>query len=60
MCYIIRIRILSIADECRRRTATHTEYRMVELNLTQRVYHAIKKHLTSSIDEWPVNVRHIL
>ena len=42
------------------RTATHTEYRMVVLNLVQRIYHAIKKHLTSSIDEWAVNVRHIL
>ena len=52
--------ILSSANYQRRRTATYTEYRMVELNLVQRIYDTIKKHLSSSIDVWAVNVWHIV
>ena len=51
--------ILFSAHYQRRRTATYTEYRMVQLNLVQRIYDTIKKHLSSSIDVWAVNVWNI-
>ena len=50
---------ISLSPCNRWRTATHTEYRMVVLNLVQRIYDAIKKHLSSSIDAWAVNVWYI-